>query len=340
VRATLVFLLLLILLTACAPATPVTTELPPTPVPSATPIPTPGAPPPLAPPLAILVLPADMDATNSQAYQTMVYNLAQSSGFRFQVLNKLTPEDLALTSNLKVVIALPPDPGLASLAAAAPQAQFLAVNIPDITPGGNISVLGGQGLRSDQVAFMAGYISAMITEDYHTGVLLRKDSPEAEKIRTAFRAGQQYYCGLCNPFAGPFESYPLDIEIPEDAKANEYGAYADILIRRSVDTLFMQPGTDTPELLQYLPTVGVLMIGTQTPSKKPTNWVVTLQPDYLAALQSAWPALAAGQGGQAFPAPLSFTDVNPDLLSPGKLHLAQATLKDLLAGLIFTNVNP
>ncbi len=340
VRARLAFLLLLIFLTSCTPGTPAPAEPTSTPRPTATPVPTVGPTPTLPPPLTILVLPPDMDAERSQAYQTAVYDLAQSAGYRFQVLNKLTTEDMALVSNLKIVIALTPDSEIASLAAAMPQAQFLAVNIPGVTPGGNTSVLGGESLRVDHVAFMAGYIGAMITEDYHTGVILRKGSPDAEKIRTAFRAGQEYYCGLCNPYAGPFEPYPLDIEVPEDAKTNEYSAYADFLIRRKVDTLFMQSGADVPELLQYLPTVGVLAIGTQTPAKKSSNWVVTLQPDYLVALKSAWPELAAGQGGKAFPAPLSFTDVNPELFSPGKQQLARKTLDDLLAGLIFTNVNP
>jgi hypothetical protein len=132
----------------------------------------------------------------------------------------------------------------------------------------------------------------------------------------------------------------LDIEVPEDAKANEYSAYADLLIHHTVDTIFMQPGTDVPELIEYLPTVGVLMLGTETPTKKTSGWVVTLQPDYLAALKTAWPKWIAGQNGTAFPAPLAFTDVNDDLFSPGKQKLAQKTLDDLLAGLISTNVNP
>jgi hypothetical protein len=342
-RIKLTFLLLsLVLLTACAAGGTPTSE-PPTaiPQPSATPVPTVGPTATLPAPLVVLVLPADMNPARSKEYQTTVYELAQSVGFRFQVLNKFTLDDLKLVSNLKAVIALPPDPGLATLAAAAPQAQFLAVNIPDIAPGGNVSVLGGASLPTDKVAFIAGYIAALVTQDYRTGVMLRKDSPDAEIIRTAFKAGQQFYCGLCNPFFGPFEAYPLDVEVPADAKTAEYGAYADFLVNRhKVDTLFLQSGIDNADLLQYLPTVGVLVISTQSPAKPLSNWVVTLQPDYLAALKAAWPALAAGQGGQAFPAPLAFTDANPDLFSPGKQRLAQSTLNDLLAGLISTNVNP
>jgi hypothetical protein len=339
VRIKLAFLLVVILLTSCTSG-PGTGGLTATPAPTNTAEPTAGPTPTLPAPLVILVLPTDMNEQASKDYQTTVYDLTQAAGYRFQVLNKLTTDDLALEPNLKAVIALPPDPGIVTLAAAAPQAQFLAVNIPGVKPGGNISVLGGESLAIDKVAFMAGYIAAMLTEDYHTGVILRKGSTDAEKIRAAFHAGHMFYCGLCNPYAGPFEEYPLRAEIPEDAEPNEYSAYADLLIRKKVETIFLQPGMDTPELLQYLPTVGVLMIGTQSPTKNISGWIVTLQPNYLNAVKTAWPDLMAGKGGKAFPAPLSFTDVNADLFTPGKQQLAQQTLNDLLSGLISTDIKP
>jgi hypothetical protein len=336
VRARLAFLLLLVLLTSCTFGSPATSEPTAIPGPTNTPVPTAGPTSTPPAPLVILVIPADMNAELSKAYQKEVYDLSQAQNYRFIVLNKLTTAELEPA--LKIVVDLSPDTDVAALAAAAPQTQFLAINLPGVQPGGNVSVLGGESIRISQVAFMAGYIGSMITEDYHTGALLVKDSPEAEVITTAMRAGQEFYCGLCNPFAGPFEPYPLVQDIPKDAKPNEYGAYADILIRKKVETLFLQPGVDTPELLEYLPTVGVLMIGTQAPAKNIPGWVVTLQPNYLEALKAAFPDLVAGQGGKVFPAPLSFTNANPDLFSPGKQQNAHKVLEDLLAGFISDGV--
>jgi hypothetical protein len=154
----------------------------------------------------------------------------------------------------------------------------------------------------------------------------------------AFRAGHQYFCGLCNPYAGPFEEYPLVQDIPTDAKPAEYGAYADLLIRKKVDTMFIESGVDIPELLQYLQTVGVLMIGTQTPTKAVNGWVVTLQPNYLEAMKAAFPELIANQGGKAFPAPLSFNDANTNLFSLGKQDNSRKVLDRLLQGLISTEI--
>lgn len=338
VRVRIIFLFLLVLLTACTPTVPPTSsEASPVPQPTATLQPTAGPTPTAAPPLVILVLPADLNEQESQAYQSAVYDLAQSAGFRFQVRNQLDQADLEPA--LKIVIALPPDPGLASLAAAAPQTQFLAVNIPGIQPGGNVSVLGGDSIRADQVAFMAGYIGAMVTEDfYQVGAMLKKDSPESPVIQQAFTTGRTYYCGRCLPIGWYTQyTYPAFIEVPTDAKPSEYNAYSDFLvIQKKVDTLFIQAGLDTPDLLQYLSTVGVLMIGTQSPAKKVNGWVVTLQPDYLQALKTAFPELAAGNGGRAFSAPLSFSDINPELFSPGKQMDARRVLEDVLRGYIDT----
>jgi hypothetical protein len=336
VRARFALLFLLILLTSCTFGAPATGAVTSTPAPTVTPAPTAGPTSTPPAPLVILVVPADMNETQSKAYQKAVYDMSQAQGYRFVVLNKLTTADLEPT--LKIVVDLSPDTDIVPLAAAAPQAQFLAINLPGIQPGGNVSVLGGEATRIDQVAFIAGYIGAMITQDYHTGALLVKDSPEAATITTAFRAGQEFFCGLCNPYAGPFEEYPLVQDIPKDAKPNEYGAYADILIRKKVDTLFLQPGVDLPELLEYLPTVGVLMIGTKTPTKDTPGWVVTLQPNYLEAMKAAFPDLLAGQGGKAFPAPLSFNNANPDLFGVGKQNNARKVLDDLLAGFISNGV--
>ena len=333
-RARLALFLVIFLLSACSVGTPPAGQVTSTPEPTATPRPTAGPTSTPMAPMVILVVPADMNQAQSKDYQKAVYDLAQAQGYRFVVLNKMSEKELDPT--LKIVIDVSPDVDIPGLAAKAPQAQFLAINLPNIKAGGNVSFLGGDKTSIDKVAFMAGYIAAAITQDYHTGILIRKGSPDADAITAAFTTGQQYFCGLCNPFAGPFNSYPLVQDIPDDAKPTQYGAYADILIHKQVDTMFIQPGVDAPELLQYLQTVGVLMIGTQSPTKSVNGWVVTLEPNYLEAMKTAFPELVAGKGGQEFPAPLSFDDANTNLFSIGKQNNARQILDNLLQGSIST----
>lgn len=283
-------------------------------------------------PLAMLVIPAELDPDTSNLYQTTVYDLAQASGLRFQVRNTLTPADLE--PGLKIVIVLPPDPGIASLAAAAPDVQFLAINIPDISAGGNISVLGNNS-QSDISAFLAGYTAALITDDYRIGMMIPKDNADAIRSLNAFANGMKFYCGTCRPVYFFQQAFPQYIEIGAEEDPANYDAYADILmLQYKVSTIYLHPDIATTDLITYIGTTGASMIGTITPEQQPAGWVMTIQPDVIKAIQNAWPGLINGQGGITVQSPLGLADIDPTLLSPGKQRLVEQTLSDLQAGLI------
>jgi hypothetical protein len=339
-RVIVLISLLSILLTACgggeasATATQPPTETPIVP-PTLTPTPT--------IPLAILVLPANLDAEASNLYQTAVYDLAQAVGYRFQVRNELAPEELT-EPGLKIVIALPPDPGVAALAAAAPGVQFLAINIPGLTPGGNLSVLAGDS-QSDIPAFLAGYTAALLTDEYRIGMILPKDNPDAQVAAAAFRNGMIYYCGLCRPIFYPTfclaenlqSCFPQYVEIPSDEDPSRYNPYADyLIIQRRVLAIYTYPTVADAGLLTYIGTTGAYVIGTSTPEPRPAGWVMTIQPDVIKAIQNAWPQLVAGQGGTAVQSPLGLSDIDPTILTPGKERLVRETLNELQLGRIST----
>ncbi len=332
-RIKFVFILLMafVLLGACGrPADEVAA---PTAVPTHTPIPTPTLIPTASTPLAILVIPADMEQAASDLYQETVYNLAEESGYRFQVRNVLTPADVA-DPTLKVVIALPPDPGIAALAPTAPGVQFLAVNIPDLAAGGNVSVLAPDA-QVEIPAFLAGYIAAMITEEYRIGMLIPQGDADAQRALAAFTNGMTYYCGLCRTFFFYPVTAPDYLEIPASEDPSRYGGYANVLINdHDIDTLYIYPSLASDDFLSYVGTTGAMLIGTSMPETRPGGWVATISPDTIKAIQLAWPNLTAGQGGVNVQSPLGLGDVDPALLSPGRLRLAQDTLEGLLAGRI------
>lgn len=331
--------LLFIMLTACAGRTTPTTE-PATPTAS----PNPSASPTAIVPLAILVLPADMPQKDKDSYQTLVYDLTQTNGMRWQVLNSLSPADLALVGPaLKVVIALPPDPGLAALTAAAPGVEFLAIGIPDLPAAPNLSSIGATGVPVDQQAFLAGYIAGQVAPEWKVGILYQKDTPGGTAARDAFRNGFTYYCGSCrNPlFPQPAGIYPFPVGIPTDAKPGEYTAYADLLLHNVVKVAYVYPEIATPELLSYMAQTDLLIISQSMPGEDVrSNWVASIQPDTVSAIKNIFPHLVAGQGGEIVPTPLFLTDVNPDLLSEGKLRLVQQVLDGLQNGTIGTGVTP
>ena len=329
-RLAIIFIVISIMLSACgSPGAPDITS---TPIPTDTQI----APPTLTAtptiPLAVLVLPAELDPDTSNLYQKTVYDLAQASGLRFQVRNTLTATDLE--PGLKVVIALPPDPGIASLAAAAPDVQFLAINIPDIPAGGNVSVLGNNS-QSDISAFLAGYTAALITDDYRIGMMIPKDNADAIRALNAYANGMKFYCGSCRPLFYFQWAFPQYIEIGAEEDPANYDAYADILmLQYKVSTIYLHPDIATTDLITYIGTTGTSMIGTRTPEQQPAGWVMTIQPDVIKAIQNAWPSLINGQGGITVQSPLGLADIDPSLLTPGKQRLVDQTLSELQAGLI------
>jgi len=334
-RFIILFFVIVVAVSACGGATPAATS---TPIPTDTPIvpPTLTATPTV--PLAILIVPADLDPDTSNLYQKTVYDLTQTSGYRFQVRNTLTPAELE--PGLQVVIAFPPDPGIAALAASAPQVQFLAINIPEVTAGGNISVLGNNS-QTDISGFLAGYTAAMITDDYRIGMLLPKDNADALRALNAYASGMAYYCGSCRPLYFYNWTYPQYLEIGADEDKANYDAYADILmLQYKVQTIYLYPDIATPDLETYIGTTGTSMIGTVSPEQRPAGWVMTIQPDIIKAIQNAWPDLIAGKGGITVQSPLGLGDIDPTLLSPGKQRLVEQTLSDLQAGLINTGANP
>ncbi len=78
------------------------------------------------------------------------------------------------------------------------------------------------------------------------------------------------------------------------------------------------PALPNRDLLTYIGTTGVSLIGTFTPEERPGGWVMTIQPDEIKAIQNAWPQLMAGQGGLTVQSPLGLSDIDPNLLPPGE----------------------
>jgi hypothetical protein len=181
----------------------------------------------------------------------------------------------------------------------------------------------------------------MITEDFRIGMLMPKDNADALTALNAYAAGMKYYCGTCRPLLFYPSTFPQYLEIGAAEDPANYDAYADILIlQHKVQTIYLHADIVTSDLINYIGTTGVNMIGTVSPEQRPAGWVMTIQPDVIQAIQNAWAGLTSGQGGQAVQSPLGLADVDPLLLSEGKQRLVEQTLSELQAGRISTVPNP
>ncbi len=337
------FTLLCLCMAACnaalpaGKATPTASPTPSASIPTPTQTAAPSATP--QPPLVLLIVPSGVDAALAGDLQTLFTGLAAQDGLRFQVRPALSTADLEEEVRLAVVMA--PDPGLADLAAAKKETQFLAVGSSGLEPTGNLSLVGSQGSRPDQQGFLAGYIAAVVTQDWRVGVIASGEAPAGKAARLGFINGAIFYCGLCRSSVPPFYEYPLYAELPEAASQADAQAAVNYMVDHAVETVYVQPGAADETLLESLAKAEINIIGGIAPPDGLANhWVASIQPQLLPAIQSAWPDLIAGKGGTDLEVSLGLTAVNPELFSPGRQHLVEGILSELQAGYIDTGVDP
>lgn len=341
----LIMLGLCLLVSACNAVPPGSTPSPTaapetTPLPTDTPQPSPTATAVL--PEIVLLAPPGADPLLVEQMQTRLADFAAKLGFSFQVSPGLNGTDLS--PQVKLVVVLPPEPGVAALAETAPETQFLAVSIPGVVAGGNLSTVGANGQRADQVAFTAGYLAAAMTPDWRVGVVSALETPAGNSARLGFTNGVYYLCGLCRSAYPPFPltGYPVVVQLAPGAGQAEWQSAVNDFLTWQVGSVYVAPEVAEDGLLEELANAGIHIIGTDPPDLAVReNWVASIQSgDAVEAALDLLPELLEGNGGVQVDLPLVLGEVNPDLLSPGRQGLVEEMLTDLLEGYIDTGVDP
>jgi len=303
-------------------------------IPSATYTPTP------LPSMAVLLATSEADQALVNSLQTTLNDIVTAAGIRWQVRQQLSPEDI--NPSLRLVVVVPPNPGLESLVASAPKTQFLALGITDLKSTPNLTVIDtGEG-RPDQQGFVAGIIAAMLSADWRAGVISIADTVEGRAARTGFLNGVEYFCGLCRPIHPPFYEYPLNIELPASASSPEWQEAANYMVDHNVTTVYVYPGAGDESMLSILAKAKVNIISSGEPAQAiQSSWVVSLTIDPTLLIQNQVESLLNGSqaGGRSLVAPLQFTHINTKLFTPGKQRLAEQILSDLQNGYIDTGVD-
>ena len=331
------------LLSACGTVLPTAIPtLTPSPNPTATVTPAPTLTPTSTPqpPMAVLLAASGSDQAQVSRLQTTLNDIITTAGLRWQVRQQLTANDLI--PSLRLVVAVPPDPGLAEIVAAAPDTQFLALGIPGLESSPNLTSIGANGDRADQQGFIAGVIAAMLSDDWRVGVISLSDTVEGRAARTGFLNGVVYFCGLCRPAHPPFYEYPLYIELASTASTVEWQEAANYMVDHQVATVYVYPGAGDESMLSILATAKVNIISSGDPPQAAhSSWVVSLTTDPLPLIQNQVEGLLDGSlsAGQSLVVPVQFTQTNETLFTPGKQRLAGQILSDLQAGFIDTGVD-
>jgi len=269
--------------------------------------------------------------------QERVGELSQKDNLDLQVVTQLSSSEIG--SEVKLVVVVPPDPGVRALASAVPDVQFLAIGFPDLEPGSNLGVLGGQAENFDQQGFLAGYLAATVTPEWRVGVI-NSTGVSSEVAGEAFLNGAIFFCGLCRPVNPPYIEYPQIYNLPSGAGSAEQALAVDYMIANGVRTVYITPGVLTEDQVASLAEAGINLIGSEDPpAGVQENWIATVGVDWLSSLEEIWSRLLAGEGGITGDAQLVINDRNQDLFSIGRQRLVEELLGDLEAGYIDTGVN-
>lgn len=333
------FLLILIALAGCSVGSETTPEILDTPTASPTALPTSTSTP--LPPVGVFLTPEGSSPQMVDELGSIIGGYIKDEGLRYQVLPNLAESDFQ-NEKIALVVAIPPFPELNALVESAPETKFLAIGFNELSAGENLSTLGSGGSDYDIQGFIAGYMAAMITDDWRVGALSIQDDPNALAARDGFRTGVKYYCGLCNPKYAPIGDnylYPKYIELSTDATNAEVSVNIDILVDHYVNTFYIVPGLGTPHVYRTLITYEKNIIGSGIDYREEYRdfWVASLEYDLAGALVDFWPRFIESETGIEELPPLLITDVNSDLLSEGKLNLVLKILEEVQAGFIKTS---
>lgn len=308
-----------LVLAACGqPASEATATLPAPVVEAATATPT------REPGLLILLAPEGADTELAAQSAAIMQSYAAERGLLFEQRGSLDAS--TLPANLVALAALSPTSNLGDLAAAAPQASFVAVGYEPAAQMDNLYSLTLSATGSEAAAFLAGYVAAMSTDDWRVGVLY---APGENLLANGFLAGAEYFCGSCAPLAPPYEEYPLSAEANQ---ANWQGA-PDSLLSQGVSTIYLTPSLEIVEVVQYLAARNVLVIGQGAPpSGLEAAWLASVGSGQPAELAAALPAALDGQPLES--GAFGLTYANGSYLSAARLAFIQDLITDLESGYI------
>lgn len=276
-------------------------------------------------PLVILLAPPESDANLVIVVSELSAAYAAANGMQFEQRSLLNPAEMP--SSLEKLIVIAPDPGVAALAATAPQAQVIAIGFSPDASLANLTSLPLGGDDANQIAFIAGYIAAISAEDWRSGILY---SSASAAVLNDFIAGAEYFCGSCAPVSPPFIEYPVAAQ----ADSANWQPAADQLLAQFVKVVYLTPELEASGAAQYLASSGVLLIGSGTPPAELANsWVVSVTSDPVAALRQLLPVALEAQPLQPVDS-LSLLNANANLFSESRQIYVQRIIDDLTNGYI------
>jgi hypothetical protein len=335
-------ILLMVGLAACTPETPVIEppEIDPeieTVVPAATETrETPPVPDEI--PTVLLVSGAAVDPLVWSQTEVLLESLAAESGMMLVTVEGLAPD--RITPDVKIVIGMGTGLDLNGLAASAPNVSFAAINDPDAAVTENLSLIGDPVVGMRQQAFLAGYVSALISQDFKIVALIAEENPLSDSLVESFVVGARYFCGICQPIFPPYNPFPqwqaLSSGIAQDGFRTVIDSYDNI----GVEVIYIQGELVSPERLAYLEEVGMKVVSDRSSDVVSNNWIGTLAMNLVPSLEALWPDLLGGMPGRLVPAAVTLRDTESGLMTAGRYRLFEAMVVNVQTGMVSVEIVP
>ena len=264
--------------------------------------------------------------------------LSAAAGYDFIILSDVDENDLE--KNVKVAFFLSPDPNLMELVARYPSIQFVAIGLQGLDEAGNLTRIGPDGFRGDQVGFIAGVLAASVTPNWRVGAVSLLNDSEESASNIGFQNGAMFYCGLCRPAYPPFNNYPVGVEASADDLSTVQNSVAS-LIDLDVDTIYLSPALSDDASAALISDASVNLIGGESPGEELGDlWIATVRAAPEIAIEEIWDQVQSEEGGETIPMPIVIEDINPERLTPGRETWILEILQDLVGGFIDTGVDP
>ena len=296
------------------------TALPsPTPVPSATPLP------------GRLIFSAPQGSF--PAVEQLLQDEAQKAGLLFDRRDGLQPADLGADARLVVILTQPGN--LGDLQSAAGNAQFVVLSAGGLDPSDHLTVIHAD---PQQEAFIAGYAAVLLSNDWRAAGLIAADQPE---LQAAFHNGAGYWCGECAPGWPQKVKFPLLSAVPAAGDGPAWaGSVQDLFDNGKAEVFYLSALASKDEVYAALAGkaqngLPVKILGSgPAPDGLKGQWAATVPFDLTSQLKKALPDLLVGRSAGKIEAPLQLINIDPAVLSPGRLKQIQNILADLASGQI------
>lgn len=283
------------------------------------------------PPKVILVAP-ESEAMAKQL-EAVLPQLAADAGLEFERMEGM-PSDFS-GARIEIAVVLTPIDELRAQAESFPETQFITVGLKGLSPTANLTVIGSLTDRTDAVAFLAGYMAALVSDDWRVASISQAGETLGASSRLAFANGATFFCGLCRPGPPPYPGYPLDYSLPLPTDPQAVQAMLTQIKQDGVEIVFIQQGLDEAEVVDGLSQQGVRIIGVaESNPGESQGWIASIEGDASAAVTSVWPSLLDGQSGGELKLPLRVDVYDAGKLTPGRFGLLQTIVDDIEAGLI------